>query len=216
MPVEITTELMKELREATGISVMQCKHALEEAGGDMGKALAILKKTSSDIALKKVGREVPDGAVIIKEAGNKSVLVSLHCETDFVSKNEDFRNLLEALAAKTLQQGVEGMKKTAKEMIDPVIQKTGENIQLGDAYEVTGKVVGNYVHNNKIAVIVSLEGGNKELAKDLAMHVAAMQPENEDIKTLLAQPFIKNTDETIGELLEKNKARIKEVKSYFI
>ncbi len=150
-------------------------------------------------------------------------------------------------------------KKETKDMIDPVIQKTGENIQLGDICEVSGDVLGNYIHNNKSGVIVSLEGGSAELAKDIAMHITAMKPEylsekeitpeaiktiteifqkeiaNVDKppeikkkmldgkigayfknKTLPNQLFIKNPDETIGKLLEKNKAKIKEVKRYSI
>ena len=259
MPIQITTEQVKELRDSTGISVMQCKRALEEAEGNKEKALAILKKTSSEIALKKVNREVKDGAVMIKTKGNKMVLVSLYCETDFVSRNNDFTTLLGKLGDKALAEGIEKVKKEAKEMIDPVIQKTGENIQLGDTYEVSGDVLGNYVHNNKIAVMVSLTGGNAELAKDVAMHIAAMKPEfltPEEItpdakktitevfqkevaninkpaeikkkmldgkinayfkeKTLLNQPFIKNAEETVGNLLKKNEAKIKEVKRYSI
>ncbi len=259
MSSPITTELVKELRDATGISVMQCRRALVEAEGDMNKALAILKKTSSDIALKKADRETKDGAVMIKEADGKSILVSLHCETDFVSRNEDFTSLLAKLADKALSEGVEAMKSGAKELIDPIIQKTGENIELGEVYEVDGSVIGSYVHNNKIGVIVSIEGGNKELARDVAMHTAAMKPEyisltdvDENIKntmtevfqkevasidkpeeikqkmlqgklstyfkekTLLEQPFIKNGDETVGKLLEKAGAKIKEVKRYSI
>ena len=259
MTTQITTELIKELRDATGISVMQCKRALGEAEGDMKKALAILKKTSSDIALKKADRAANDGAVMIKEGGNKSVLVSLRCETDFVSRNVDFTTLLSKLADIALTDGVEKMREVAKDMIDPVIQKTGENIGLGEVYEVSGDVIGNYNHNNKIAVVVSLDGGTSELAKDIAMHIAAMKPEyitreeiNEEAttlitevfakevasmdkpeeikkkmlegkiatyfkeKTLLDQPFIKNPEETIAKLLEKNKAKIKEVKRYTI
>jgi len=255
----ITTEQVKELRDATGISVMQCKRALEEAGGDMKKALAILKKTSSDIALKKADRNAKDGAVMVKTEGNKSVLLALHCETDFVSKNEDFISVQTKLLNIAFTDGIEKMKESAKDMIDPLIQKTGENVQLGDAYVVEGSVVGVYVHNNKKAVIVSLEGGNAELARDIAMHITAMKPEyikEEDIneearntmleifqkevaginkpeeikkkmlegkistyfkeKTLVNQPFIKNPDETIGKILEKAKATIKEVKSYSI
>jgi len=255
----ITTELVKELRDATGISVMQCKRALEEAEGDMKKALAILKKTSSDIALKKAERVVKDGAIMIKTENNKSVLVSLYCETDFVSKNEDFTSLLSNLTDIALKDGIEKMKEISKDMINPIIQKTGENIQLGETYIIEENIVGNYIHNNKSAVIVSLEGGNKELAKDIAMHITAMKPEYisqddikeedkktmkevfekevanidkpEDIKkkmlegkiatyfkekTLLNQPFIKNADETIEKLLEKSKAKIKEVKRFSI
>ncbi len=259
MPIQITTEQIKELRDATGISVMQCKRALEEAEGDMKKALAILKKTSSDIAQKKGSREAKDGRVSIKSDTKKAVLVSLHCETDFVAKNEDFTNLLDSLTNEAFSAGAEKMRSEAKDMIDPVIQKTGENIVLGEVYEVSGDVVGNYVHNNKTGVIVSLEGGSPELAKDIAMHITAMKPEymlaeevGEDArktmteifekevaaidkpadikkkmldgkiatyfkeKTLTEQPFIKDGDMTVGKLLDKNKAKIKEVKRYAI
>lgn len=255
----ITTELVKELRDATGISVMQCKRALEEADGDMNKALAILKKTSSDIALKKADRNAKDGRVMVKTLGNKSVLLALRCETDFVSKNEDFVGLLTKLTDILFTDGILKMQAVSKDMIDPIIQKTGENIQLGDAYEILGEVLGVYVHNNKKAVIVSLEGGTAELARDIAMHITAMKPEYiteadiseeakntmleifqkevasidkpEEIKkkmlngkiatyfkekTLVNQPFIKNPDDTIGKILEKANAKIKEVKSYSI
>ncbi|MFA5095351.1 MAG: translation elongation factor Ts [Candidatus Paceibacterota bacterium] len=259
MSKEITTKLIKELRDATGISVMQCKNALEEASGDINKALAILKKTSSDIALKKADRNAKDGRVCIKTTGKKSILIALHCETDFVSRNEDFVNLLSKLVDMALEEGIEKMKKNAKDMIDPLIQKTGEKIELGDIYEVKGDILGNYVHNNKIAVIVSLDGGNEELARDVAMHITAMKPEyisqgeiTEDAKriiteifqkeiaginkpeeikkkmlegkiatyfrekTLVDQAFIKDPNETVGKLLDKNKAKIKEVKRYSI
>jgi elongation factor Ts len=259
MPTQVTTELIKELRDSTGISVMQCKNALIEADGDIKKAIAILKKTSSDIALKKADRNAKDGAVIVKSSDNKMVMVSLHCETDFVSRNEDFTSLLSKLSDMAFADGIDKMKEAAKEMINPVIQKTGENIQLGEAFQVEGNILGSYVHNNKSAVVVSLEGGNSELAKDIAMHITAMKPEylsqkdiTEDIKktmleifqkeieginkpeeikkkmldgkigtyfkekTLIDQPFIKNSDETIGQLLEKSKAKIKEIKRYSI
>lgn len=203
MSVQITTELVKELRDATGISVMQCKRALEEAEGDMKKALAILKKTSSDIATKKADRSTNSGAVIIKSSDNKAVIVSLYCETDFVSKNEDFTSLLSTLVEKAFSDGLEEMKKSAKEMIDPIIQKTGENIQLGEAFLIEGNVLGSYLHNNKSAVVVSLEGGTSELAKDIAMHITAMKPEyitKDEIDT--------ETQKTMTEIFEKEVAKI--------
>lgn len=255
MSIQITTELIKELRDATGISVMQCKNALQEAGGNMEKALAILKKTSSDIALKKAGRDAKDGRVCIKTENGKSILIALHCETDFVSRNEDFVTLLSNLGEKALKEGIEKMKEESIEMINPVVQKTGEKIELGNVYEIKGDVLGNYVHNDKTAVIVSLEGGNEEIARDISMHITAMKPEyiyESDIteetkktmeeifqkevasidkpeeikkkmldgkmatyfkeKTLLNQFFIKDPNQTISQLLEKNKAKIKEVK----
>jgi len=259
MSKKITTELIKELRDMTGISVMQCKNALEKAEGDKNKALAILKKTSSDIALKKAGRNAKDGRISIKTEKNKTILIALHCETDFVSKNEDFINLLSNLENIVVKEGIEKMKEKAKNMIDLIIQKTGEKIELGNIYEVQGNVLGSYVHNNKIGVIVSLEGGNPELARDIAMHITAMKPEYiseneiteetkntikeifekemntinkpEDIKkkilegkittyfkekTLLNQIFIKDPNESINTLLNKNQAKIKEVKYYSI
>lgn len=177
MTMEVDAKMVKELRDATGISVMQCKRALEEAEGDMKKALAILKKISSDIALKKADRVTKDGRVSIKSKDKKSVLVALLCETDFVSKNSDFVKLLEILTEEAFQKGIDEMKKNAKEKIDSVIQKTGEKIELGDTYEISGEVLGSYVHNNKAGVIVSLDGGTEELARDVAMHVTAMKPE---------------------------------------
>jgi elongation factor Ts len=255
MSQEITTQQVKELRDKTGISVMQCRKALEEAGGDMDKALAILKKNSANIAEKKADRTAADGAVTVKSDDKHAVLVTLHCETDFVAKNEDFTSLLSKLGDIALKDGIEKMKAEAKGLIDPVIQKTGEKIELGNIFEINGDVIGSYVHNGKIAIMVSLTGGNTEVARDIAMHTAAMKPEYiteaevtpearqmmneifekevasqnkpEEVKkkilqgkmdtyfkekTLLDQPFIKNGDETIRQLLEKNKATIKEVK----
>ncbi len=255
MSTTITTELVKQLRDATGISVMQCKKALEEAEGDMDKALAILKKNSADIALKKADREVKAGSINIKSGEEKAVMVSLLCETDFVAKNEDFVSLLSKLTDKAFSDGVEKMKEESKEMIDQVIQKTGEKIELGNVEEIKGNVLGTYTHNAKVGVVVSLTGGNSDVARDIAMHITAMKPEYiseteigadarktmeeifakevegvnkpEDIKkkmlegkiatyfkekTLLDQPFIKNPDKTIRELLKQNNAEIKEVK----
>lgn len=255
MSQEITTTLVKELRDLTGISVMQCRKALEEALGDKEKALAILKKNSAGVAAKKADRTAADGAITVKSAGGHAVLVTLHCETDFVAKNEDFVKLLNSLADLAQKGGIDAAKTQAKEMIDPVIQKTGEKIELGEIFEIKGDVLGSYVHNGKIGVVVALAGGNSELARDVAMHIAAMKPEYmtgnevdekakkimtevfekeissinkpEEIKKkmlqgkldtyfkekiLLEQPFIKNSEETVGKLLERNKAKLKEVK----
>jgi elongation factor Ts len=234
---------------------MQCRKALEEADGDKERALAILKKNSASIAEKKADRTAADGAVCAKGDEKKYVLVTLHCETDFVSRNEDFTSLLNKLTDLALSEGVEKMKEQSKELIPPVIQKTGEKIELGECFELSGGVLGSYIHNSKIGVLVSLEGGSSELAKDVAMQIAAMKPEyitNTEIpsdaknmmkevfekeiatldkpaeikakmlegkistyfkeKTLVEQAFIKDGDITMGKLLEKNKAKILEVK----
>lgn len=200
---QITTELVKELRDATGVSVMQCRKALEEAEGDMTKAIAILKKSSGDIALKKAGREAKDGAIAVVQKDNKAILLALNCETDFVAKNEDFTNLLSSLSQKAMSEGLEKMKTEAKDMIDPIIQKTGENIQLGEIYEVTGSTLGYYVHNGKSAVIVSLDGGTTEIAKDIAMHVAAMKPEY-----ITSDEITEEMRKTMTEIFQKEVASI--------
>lgn len=174
--MNITTEQVKELRDATGVSVMQCRKALEEAGGDMQKAIMILKKKSSEIAAKKSDREAKDGLIVVKKNDSKAVAVILNCETDFVSKNQDFVDLANAIADKALADGVDAAKAAAPEMINPVLQKIGENLQLGDIKEVSGSNLGVYVHNGKSAVITSLTGGTPEIAKDVAMHIAAMKP----------------------------------------
>jgi len=176
MSIKITAELVKELREATGVSVMQCKNALEEAEGDMEKALIILKKKSSSIAMKKADRNAKDGMIIVKEADNKTLLLVLHTETDFVARNADFVTLANKLADIAISEGIEAMKAKSEQMINETVQKVGEKIELGKVEEITGSIIGSYVHNNKSAVIVSLTSGTKELARDIAMHIAAMKP----------------------------------------
>ncbi len=169
----ITTEQIKELRDQTGVSVMQCKKALEEAGGNMETALMILKKKSTEIAAKKSDREATNGVVAVEKSGSKAVMLTLRCETDFVAKNSDFTDLAALLAKKALAGGAID----AENDINPVIQKVGENIKLGDIITVEGATIGSYVHGGRSGVVVALTGGTEDLAKDIAMHIAAMHPE---------------------------------------
>lgn len=175
--MQITTEQVKELREATGVSVMQCKKALEEAGGDMEKALLILKKKSTEIAAKKSDREATVGYIAKAEKEGTGLLLTLRCETDFVAKNADFTTLADKLAMVALDGGKEAAEASAPELISSAIQKLGENIQLGDITSLSAPVIGIYVHDGRMGTIVGLSGGTAELAKDIAMHIAAMNPE---------------------------------------
>jgi len=238
MSIKITAELVKELRVSTGVSVMQCKNALEEAEGDMEKALIILKKNH-------------DGVITVIEGKGKALLLVLHSETDFVAKNSDFVALTNELANMAFNDGIEAMKTKSLDMINPIVQKVGEKIELGKVEEISGEVLGSYVHGSKSAVVVSLIGGTPELAKDIAMHIAAMKPafiraedikeedkakvievfekevaesdKGEDIKkkmlegkistyfkeqTLMDQSFIKNPDLTVGNLLKEKGATL--------
>ena len=173
----ITTEQVKELRDKTGVSVMQCKKALEEAAGDMEKALLILKKKSTEIAAKKSDREASVGTIAKAEKPGSALLLTLRCETDFVAKNADFTAIANTLAEKALAEGEESARAAAPELLSTGVQKLGENIQLGEIVSVTAPVVGVYVHDGRVGTIVGLQGGTEVVAKDIAMHVAAMNPE---------------------------------------
>jgi elongation factor Ts len=156
----------------------------------MEKAQLVLKKKSSEIATKKSERSAKDGLVSIKLAGKKAILVVLNCETDFVSKNADFINLTNQIAEAALKDGADKAKVQAADLISPVIQKIGENIQLNKILSIEGDVLGMYTHNGKAGVVTALDGGTPELAKDISMHIAAMKPEyakKEDIDTKMVE-----------------------------
>jgi elongation factor Ts len=174
--MSISIEQVKELRDQTGVSIMQCKKALEEADGDFEKALIVLKKKSGAAAAKKADRDAQDGIIVIKGDDSRSLILTLHCETDFVAKNEDFQALANELADKAFADGAEAMKEISEEKIAEGIQKVGENIQLGEVSEITGTVVGAYNHNGKNTAVVALSGGSADLAKDIAMQITAMRP----------------------------------------
>jgi len=220
--MKITAELVKELRDATGVSVMQCKNALEEAEGDMEKALIILKKKSSSIAMKKAERNAKDGIVVVKEGADKTILLVLRTETDFVSKNNDFIDLANRLVDLAASEGIEEMKTKSLDMINEIVQKVGEKIELGEVKEITGSVIGSYIHNSKSAVIVSLTGGTKEIARDVAMHIAAMKPaftRREDIteedKKKVIEVFEKEVEESDKPEEIKKKMLDGKISTYF-
>jgi elongation factor Ts len=175
----ISAEEVKSLREETGISIMECKKALEASGGDREKALLILKKRSTEVAAKKTDREVKDGFITVEETAEKITIVTLQCETDFVSKNADFQALGKKLATIALQDGAEKANEVSKEEIDFVVQKIGENIKLGkiEILEKSSGNIGVYIHDGKKGTIAILDGGDVNLSKDIAMHITAMRPE---------------------------------------
>ena len=174
----ITTEQVKELRDATGVSVMQCRKALEEAAGDMEKALIILRKKGAEVADKKADRDASDGLVIVRTDGKRALSLIMNCETDFVAKNEDFVKLANTLADIAWNDGEAAAREQAPALINDVVLKIGENIKLGTIEEVTGDTVGVYTHHTgKTATVVVLAGGTPEVAKEIAMHTAAMKPQ---------------------------------------
>lgn len=180
---EITAGMVKELRERTGLGMMDCKKALVEAGGDMEKAIEDLRKASGLKAAKKAGRTAAEGIVMSRVADDNSygVLVEVNSETDFVARDDSFLGYAgtvvnqafehkESDVAKLLAGGLEDTRSA-------LVQKIGENINLRRVAVVEADVVDTYVHsNNRIAVLVALKGGDAALAKDIAMHVAAANP----------------------------------------
>lgn len=212
----ITTEQIKELRDKTGVSVMQCKKALEETNGNMDEALMVLRKVSGEMASKKADRTANEGSISISINGDKAVMVILHSETDFVAQNADFLKVAQDIADMALAEGKEAATAKASSLVEPLVLKIGENIQLGEILDIQGGVLGGYIHHNrKAGAIVSLSGGTEALAKDIAMHIAAMNPQYVKAEEIPAEAiekstqfFMKEVEETAGDKPEEMKKKI--------
>ena len=177
---------VKELRERTGLGLLECKKALAEANGDIEAAIETLRKSSGMKAAKKAGRTAAEGIVAIQSApdGSLAAMVEVNSETDFVARDENFLNFVQTVVGKAFEQRSNDIALLAggdvEEARQALVQKIGENISVRRVvvHEANAGVVGGYVHgNNRIAVLVSLKGGNAELAKDVAMHIAAVNPQ---------------------------------------
>ena len=175
----VSAKLVKELRERTGLGMMECKKALQEANGDIDLAIEEMRKNSGLKAAKKAGRTAAEGVVVIKTAADNSaaILVEVNSETDFAAKNEDFlgfANKIADAAFEAKNTEVVGLLDSEREAL---VQKIGENISPRRAELLEGELVAGYVHsNNRIAALVALKGGTEELARDIAMHVTAVNP----------------------------------------
>lgn len=186
----VSPKLVKELRDRTGLGMLECKKALKEADGDLELAIENLRKSGQAKAAKKAGRTAADGAVVaqISEDGKTGVLVEVNSETDFVARDEGFKefvNKVAGLVLETKETDVEKLKEAAldgstlEEVRSALVQKIGENIQVRRAVLVESAegVVGAYIHGGKIGVLAALQGGDAELGKDVAMHIAASNPQ---------------------------------------
>lgn len=185
--MSVTASMVKELRERTGAGMMECKKALVAANGDLDAAAEALRTSGQAKADKKAGRVAADGRVVIKRAGDKAVIVEVNSETDFVAKDENFISFAEAVAAAALASGETdvaalatadiGDGRSVEQARTDLVQKVGENISVRRASLVAaGGPIGFYTHGARIGAIVALEGGDEELARDIAMHVAAINP----------------------------------------
>ncbi|MGI9335639.1 MAG: translation elongation factor Ts [Gammaproteobacteria bacterium] len=190
--MQVTAAMVKELRERTGAGMMECKKALVEAGGDLELAVDNMRKSGQAKADKRAGRVAAEGLIAIQadESAGRGVLVEVNCETDFVAKEEDFKAFamqaaaralaeqpadVEALAALELEAGA---SQTFAERRTELVARIGENITLRRLafVDASGGPLGAYSHGGRIGALVGLKGGTAEVAKDIAMHVAASRP----------------------------------------
>ena len=179
----ISASQVKELRERTGLGLMDCKKALEEANGDLDLAVEELRKSSGLKASKKSSRSAADGLIGIKSNDGKSFMVEINCETDFVARDDSFnqfmQEVLEIVSTNRDKSLEELLESEIDEKREKLVQKLGENIVVRRvaASVDTADSSGVYLHSNsKIGAIISLEGGTEEVAKEIAMHAAATDP----------------------------------------
>jgi elongation factor Ts len=206
--MQITAATVKELRELTGAGMMDCKKALEETQGNIEAAIENMRKSGIAKAAKKSGRIAAEGQIVLRSQGGKAVIVEINCETDFVAKDENFVRFssgvadtilatapasIEALNALPLAGGVAGQ--TVEAARTELVAKIGENISIRRFVLQNNKgTAGLYLHGVRIGVLVDMTGGSEELARDVAMHIAA------------SKPVCIDADEVPQQLLDQEKA----------
>ncbi len=213
--MNITADTVKQLRERTGAGMMECKKALVETQGDLDAAAELMRKTGLAKADKKATRIAAEGTVVAERSGSSAVLIEVNCETDFVARGDEFQafarelaqsalakspDTLEALLAATDGAGAASLEERRRALI----AKLGENISVRRFVKVTAPgALGTYIHGSRIGSLVALEGGDEALARDLAMHVAAVNPAYIDAGEVPAAVLDKEreilTDQTKGE-----------------
>lgn len=190
MTVVVTAETVRQLRERTGAGMMECKRALVETGGDLDAAAELMRKQGLAKADKKASRVAAEGVIALATSadGKSAMLVEVNSETDFVARGDDFTGFADAVAAVALAgkpadvEALSGLKLDSGETVDErrraLIAKLGENIAVRRFERVeSAGILGAYLHGTRIGALVALEGGDAALAKDLAMHVAATNPQ---------------------------------------
>ncbi|MGB5444098.1 MAG: translation elongation factor Ts [Psychromonas sp.] len=182
----ITAKQVKELRDRTAAGMMDCKNALVEADGDIELAIENMRKSGAIKAAKKAGRIAAEGVILAKTEGNVALIAEVNCETDFVAMDKSFLAFANKVADIALANKIDSVEAlgaaaydngTVEDARAALVAKIGENISVRRLQIVEGENLGAYVHSGKIGVITLLQGGDAELAKDLAMHVAAASPQ---------------------------------------
>jgi len=183
----ISASMVKELRERTGAGMMECKKALVTADGDMDQAVEQLRTSGQAKADKKAGRIAADGKVVIAANGTRATLVEVNSETDFVAKDENFVAFVDAVAQSALAGNIADVESLNAATLDDgrtieaartdLVAKVGENISVRRLEQVdAADQLGSYTHGSRIGAVVALSGGDADLARDIAMHIAATNP----------------------------------------
>jgi len=216
--VEITASLVKELRERTGAGMMECKKALTENGGNIDASAEWLRKSGLAKADKKSDRVAAEGVIVAAQDGNTAVLVEINSETDFVAKDANFLDFSKAVVATALSSGaadIEALKsaklptgETIEETRAAVIAKVGEKLDVRRIVRLEStNTVAAYVHGGRIGVLVELAGGDAELARGLAMHVAAMNPPHNKAADVPAEFVAKEKEIELAKMSDKDKSK---------
>ena len=218
----ISAQLVKELRERSGAGMMECKKALVENNGDIDVAMEWLRKSGLAKADKKASRVAAEGRIVTTQAAGNAVLVEVNCETDFVAKDDNFLTFSDKVAEVALKSGasdVEALKAaayptggTVEDAAKALVATIGENIQVRRMARISHDgAIGSYVHGGRIGVLVSLKGGSEELAKGIAMHVAAMNPAYVRAEDVPADFLAKEKEIALSQMSEKEKAKPAEI-----
>lgn len=218
----ITASMVKELRERTGAGMMECKKALTESNGDIDAAAEALRKSGLAKADKKASRVTAEGRVSTAQSGGKAVLVEINSETDFVAKDDNFVAFTNAVAEAALPvegTDIESLKdarlasgETVEEGRAALISKIGENIQIRRIARVdSANNVASYVHGGRIGVLVEVQGGDEELARGLAMHIAAMNPPHNKASDVPAEFIAKEKEIEMAKMSDKDRSKPAEI-----
>ncbi len=225
--MDITASMVKELRERSGVGMMECKKALTENGGDIDTAMEWLRKQGLAKADKKAGRIAAEGRIAMAANGGRAVMVEINSETDFVAKDENFVKFCEMVAKCALDTGatdIDSLKAAAatgggtiEEARSELVLKLGENLQLRRIVALSSDgTVGAYVHGGRIGVLVELKGGNAEIARGVAMHVAAMNPPYISPAHVPVEIAAKEKEIALAQMNEKDKAKPAEIQEKMI
>jgi elongation factor Ts len=218
----ISAQLVKDLRERSGAGMMECKKALVENNGDIETAMEWLRKSGLAKADKKASRIAAEGRIVAAQKAGKAVLVEINCETDFVAKDASFLKFTDTVADVALNSDVadvDALKAAAYpgagnvgEAAKTLIATIGEKIDVRRMAVVkTDGVIGNYIHGGRIGVLVALKGGSEELAKGIAMHVAAMNPAHIRAEDVPAEFLAKEKEIALSLMSDKEKAKPAEI-----